>query len=119
MGRTEISIEELMEWSSALQFDKQLQEWPLGWETPLSPLGSRLSGSTIRKILLLRAIAKKPRLLLLEEPWRGCSERDRKSIQDLLLHLPESTTVVVVTSDAHFIARCPIRIDLNPSTITA
>ena len=119
MGRTDITIEELMEWTVALRFDKQLQEWPLGWDTPLSPLGSRLSGSTIRKILLLRAMAKKPRLLLLEEPWRGCGEADRKAIQDLLLHLPDSITVVVVTSDADFVTRCPIRIELNPASTNA
>jgi ABC-type uncharacterized transport system ATPase subunit len=69
--------------------------------------------------LLLRAIAKKPRLLLLEEPWRGCGEADRKAIQDLLLHLPDSITVVVVTSDADFVAHCPIRIELNPASTNA
>ena len=114
LGRTDISTDELMQLAEKLHFNKQLQEWPLGWETALSPLGSRLSGSTIRKILLLRALAKKPRLLLLEEPWRGCSQSDRKAIQDLLLNLPESTTVVVVTNDTEYISRCPIRIELTP-----
>lgn len=118
LGRTDIGVDELMRLSTPLHFDKQLQQWPKGWETALSPLGSRLSGSTIRKILLLRALAKKPRLLLLEEPWRGCSADDRKAIQDMLLALPDSTTVVVVTNDTEFINRCPIRISLNPSPET-
>ena len=115
LGRTDIGVDELTRLSERLHFNKQLHQWPQGWETPLSPLGSRLSSSTIRKILLLRALAKKPRLLLLEEPWRGCSELDRKAIQDLLLSLPDSTTVVVVTNDKSFIDRCPIRIELTPS----
>lgn len=115
LGRTEIGVDELSKLSEKLQFNKQLHQWPQGWETPLSPLGSRLSSSTIRKILLLRALAKKPRLLLLEEPWRGCSDRDRQAIQDLLLNLPDSITVVVVTNDHAFIDRCPIRIELTPS----
>lgn len=118
LGRTDIGVDELMRLSTQLHFDKQLQQWPQGWETALSPLGSRLSGSTIRKILLLRALAKKPRLLLLEEPWRGCSADDRIAIQDMLLTLPDSTTVVVVTNDIEFINRCPIRISLNPSSET-
>jgi ABC-type bacteriocin/lantibiotic exporter with double-glycine peptidase domain len=113
LGRIEIPIEELMEISRKIHFDKQIQSWELGWDTRVSPLGSRLSGSTIRKILLLRALAKKPRLLLLEEPWRGCSAEDRRAIQDFLLQLPESTTVVVVTSDREFIDRAPIRIELR------
>jgi ABC-type bacteriocin/lantibiotic exporter with double-glycine peptidase domain len=96
-----------------IHFDKQIQSWEAGWDTKVSPLGARLSGSTIRKILLMRALAKKPRLLLLEEPWRGCSASDRQAIQDYLLQLPETTTVVVITSDQEFISRVPYRIDMS------
>jgi ABC-type bacteriocin/lantibiotic exporter with double-glycine peptidase domain len=117
LGKIEIPVEELMEIARKIQFDKQIQSWPLGWDTKVSPLGARLSGSTIRKILLLRALAKKPRLLLLEEPWRGCSSDDRQAIQEYLLSLPNSITVVVVTGDKDFIERCPIQIDMRkPNT---
>ncbi len=113
LGKMEIPVEELMEIAQKIHFDKQVQAWTAGWDTKVSPLGSRLSGSTIRKILLLRALAKRPRLLLLEEPWRGCSAADRRAIQDFLLQLPETTTVVVVTNDREFIDRAPIQIDLS------
>jgi ABC-type uncharacterized transport system ATPase subunit len=71
----------------------------------------------------MRALAKKPRLLLLEEPWRGCSAADKKAIQDFLLSLPSSTTVIVVTNDPEFVQRTPFQIkmitsdsaQLNPS----
>lgn len=115
MGRIEIPIDELMETARRINFDKQIQGWEAGWDTKVSPLGARLSGSTVRKILLLRALAKKPRLLLLEEPWRGCSTADRRAIQDFLLQLPNSVTVVVVTNDAEFIGRATHRIDMTPS----
>jgi ABC-type uncharacterized transport system ATPase subunit len=51
----------------------------------------------------------------LEEPWRGCSTEDRIAIQDFLLQLPSSTTVVVVTNDSDFIGRAPYRIEMNTS----
>jgi ABC-type bacteriocin/lantibiotic exporter with double-glycine peptidase domain len=113
LGKNDVPLEELLDLSTRINFDRQLQDWPEGWDTKLSPLGTRLSGSTLRKILLMRALAKKPRLLLLEEPWRGCSAADRKAIQDLLLNLPASTTVVVVTNDASFIERCDQQIVLT------
>lgn len=115
LGKMEIPVDELMEISKKIHFDKQIQGWDAGWDTKVSPLGARLSGSTIRKILLMRALAKKPRLLLLEEPWRGCSTEDRIAIQDYLLQLPSSTTVVVVTNDPDFIGRAPYRIEMNTS----
>ncbi|MFM7671003.1 MAG: ATP-binding cassette domain-containing protein [Bacteroidota bacterium] len=102
LGRIDMPVDELMELARKINFDKQIQSWEAGWDTKVSPLGARLSGSTIRKILLLRALAKKPRLLLLEEPWRGCSTADRQAIQELLLQLPDTTTVVVVTNDPEF-----------------
>jgi ABC-type bacteriocin/lantibiotic exporter with double-glycine peptidase domain len=113
LGKMEIPVDELMDISKKIHFDKQIQSWEAGWDTKVSPLGARLSGSTIRKILLMRALAKKPRLLLLEEPWRGCSASDRQAIQDYLLQLPETTTVVVITSDQEFISRVPYRIDMS------
>ena len=113
LGRNDIAVDELMVLARSIRFEKQIQTWPLGWDTKVSPLGARLSGSTIRKILLLRALAKKPRLLLLEEPWRSCSPDDRKAMQDFLLSMPNSVTVVIVTSDKEFIERCPIRIDMR------
>ena len=123
LGKMEIPVDELMEISRKIHFDKQIQSWEAGWDTKVSPLGARLSGSTIRKILLMRALAKKPRLLLLEEPWRGCSAADKKAIQDFLLSLPSSTTVIVVTNDPEFVQRTPFQIkmitsdsaQLNPS----
>jgi ABC-type bacteriocin/lantibiotic exporter with double-glycine peptidase domain len=115
LGKMEIPVDELMEISKKIHFDKQIQGWDAGWDTKVSPLGARLSGSTIRKILLMRALAKKPRLLLLEEPWRGCSTEDRIAIQDFLLQLPSSTTVVVVTNDSDFIGRAPYRIEMHTS----
>ncbi|MEN9524644.1 MAG: hypothetical protein RL447_1250 [Bacteroidota bacterium] len=115
LGKMEIPVDELMQISKKIHFDKQIQGWEAGWDTKVSPLGARLSGSTIRKILLMRALAKKPRLLLLEEPWRGCSTEDRIAIQDYLLQLPSSTTVVVVTNDPDFIGRAPYRIEMNTS----
>ncbi len=113
LGRNDIAVDELMALARSIRFEKQIQSWPLGWDTKVSPLGARLSGSTVRKILLLRALAKKPRLLLLEEPWRSCSADDRKSMQDFLLGLPDSVTVVIVTSDKEFIERCPIHISMR------
>lgn len=115
LGRMDIPIDELMDIARKIHFDKQIQTWPAGWDTKVSPLGARLSGSTIRKILLLRALAKKPRLLLLEEPWRGCSAADRRAMQDFLLQLPDSVTVVVVTNDPEFINRAPYRVDMAAS----
>ena len=76
-----------------------------GFDTELDPTGKRLPKNTVFKILLVRALAHKPKLLLLEEPWQGFDEETTRQVQHLLLH-QMGATVVVATNDAHFIRQC-------------
>lgn len=76
-----------------------------GYDTELDPTGKRLSRSVVQKILLVRALAHKPSLLIMEEPWQGIEEEYRRSIQDLILNAG-STTVIVATTDESFSKRC-------------
>lgn len=70
-----------------------------GFDTIIDPVGKRLSGSVIRKILLLRALISNPRLLLLEEPWQGFDEDSQQRIKHYLLNEIPQTTVIVATND--------------------
>jgi ABC-type bacteriocin/lantibiotic exporter with double-glycine peptidase domain len=80
-----------------------LQSLPLGYDTELDPTGKRLPLNVVHKILLVRALAHQPKLLLLEEPWRGLDESYKASVQKLLFALP--ATVVVITNDETFIKK--------------
>jgi ABC-type lipoprotein export system ATPase subunit len=71
----------------------------------LDPAGKRLPGSVIHKLLLVRALAGKPRLLLLEEPWMNSENGYRRQIIQLLSEI-KNTTVIVVSSDEEFATQC-------------
>lgn len=81
-----------------------LRSLPQGYDTELDPTGKRLPMNVVQKILLVRALAHRPHLLLLEEPWRGLEEPYRSKMQQLLLTLPQ-TTVVVATNDEAFLQK--------------
>lgn len=78
---------------------------PSGYDTELDPTGKRLPRNVIQRILLVRALAHKPVLLIMEEPWRGIEEPVRQAIQQLILQL-ENTTVIVATNDELFGRQC-------------
>lgn len=101
-------VETLVQKTGLLPF---LQNLPQGYDTELDPLGKRLPGNVVQKILIVRALSHQPKLLLLEEPWQGIEEPYKIAIQQLLLQL-ENTTVVVATNDDQFIRRCDIKIKL-------
>jgi ABC-type bacteriocin/lantibiotic exporter with double-glycine peptidase domain len=83
-----------------------------GFDTDLDPTGKRLPRNVVLKILLVRAMAHKPKLLLLEEPWQGIDEHTAAQIQKLLLDQNE-TTVIVATNDPAFTSQCNQAINLS------
>ena len=77
-----------------------------GLNTVLSAAGNRLSEKVLRKILLIRALAGKPKLLLLDEPWQGLEAHQKNAIQQYFLNDLPGTTVLVVSNDKDFANRC-------------
>lgn len=76
-----------------------------GYDTVLDPTGTRLPRTVIHKILLVRALAGNPRLLLLEEPWENNDTSFRQQIIQLLTKL-KNTTIVVITNEDEFSKFC-------------
>ena len=85
-----------------------------GYDATLDPTGKRLPKNVVQKILLVRALAHKPKLVLLEEPWSGFDESTAKAIQEFLLHNVEAT-VLIATNDTNFITQCKQTIVLKPT----
>lgn len=95
-------IAELCEKSGLHTF---LATLPEGFDTELDFTGKRLPRSVVQKILLVRALAHKPSLLIMEEPWQEIEEENRHNIQNLILNSRE-TTVIVTTTDEAFARKC-------------
>lgn len=85
------------------------KDWEVVWESmsmvgmidfAKRPIG-KLSGGEFQKILLARALAQQPRLLLLDEPLSNLDLSSKKQIQALLnrVHEKQGITVVMVSHD--------------------
>ena len=60
---------------------------------------ARLSGGQKQRVFIARALSSKPRLLLLDEPTASVDARIEESIYELLAHLNDEMTIVLVTHD--------------------
>lgn len=60
---------------------------------------SALSGGEFQRMLIARALAVNPRLLLLDEPTASVDAASRDHIYKLLAELNESMTIILVTHD--------------------
>jgi ABC-type multidrug transport system fused ATPase/permease subunit len=92
----------LVELIEAVGLKDFLQELPTGFSTKLGASGNRLSRSVMQRILLIRALVRVPRLLLLEDPWRGMDDEGRARIHRLLITRKRNSTILVESNDPDF-----------------
>jgi zinc/manganese transport system ATP-binding protein len=84
------------------------------------PMG-KLSGGQQQKVMLARALAKNPRVLLLDEPFSNLDPDSRGQIPTLItkLHEEKDLTTLIVTHDIHhMLDKCTRVIVVNGGRIT-
>ena len=116
MGDNTITPKELMELADVVGLRTFIASLPNGFDTELEPTGKGLSTIIAKKILLLRAFASKPELLLLDEPFELAGGDDCKKITNYLMQL-QNTTVVVVTANIDFMKQSDMLIVLKDGHI--
>ena len=64
-----------------------------------------LSGGQLQRVLIARALACNPEIMILDEPTANVDMKVEKDIFDLLKKLNEKITIIVVTHDIGFISQ--------------
>jgi len=105
LGNDTISMETVIRYAGKVGLNEFISTLKDGYDTVLDPTGKRLPKNVIHKILLVRALAGKPRVLLLEEPWMNLEKSLRLQVMQLLEETSQRT-VVVVTNDADYLSQC-------------
>ncbi len=116
LGNKSISIETVINISATVGLSDFIATLKNGYDTILDPTGKRLPRNVIHKILLVRALAGKPRLLLLEEPWQNLENGQRNQIMQLLLEI-KHTTLIVVSNDDDFAKQCDKVLNMEEGNI--
>ncbi|MEY2646036.1 MAG: hypothetical protein RL158_12 [Bacteroidota bacterium] len=116
MGNESITPADIMKHAEMLEIKDFISQLPEGLYTPLQPTGKGLSTIIAKKILLLRAIAHQPELLVLDEPFELAGAESSKKISKYLIEIP-STTCMVVSGYIPFAKRADMIIWLEKGKI--
>lgn len=89
------------------QRDRQVARTAMN-ETEVADLASRqlctLSGGQLQRVLMARALACEPQILILDEPTANIDMRVETEIFDLLREFNDRMTIIVVSHDVGFIS---------------
>jgi zinc transport system ATP-binding protein len=93
--------------------DREIARRAMG-ETEVGVLARRqlrtLSGGQLQRVLVARALAAEPKILILDEPTANIDQRVEADIFDLLKRLNQRMTILVVSHDVGFISRYVTRV---------
>lgn len=116
-GDTTIDDETIYDTLKNLKLTEFVKKQPRGLNTILYPEGKQISSTVSKKIVLARAIAKKPRLLVLEKPLDQFEAQEAKSIMEFLTHPDRPWALVVVSFNPHWAQNCKKIITLQNGKI--
>ncbi len=106
LGNPNISLPRVLDIVEKVGLNDFVQESPLGLDTELFSGGKNSHRSVITKLLVARAVAAQPNLLVMEEPLAGLNFRDRIGIAQFLADRMQPWTLICVTEDPVLAALC-------------
>lgn len=117
LGNAAYSVNEIAGLADRIGLKPYISSLRLGFDTVLDPLGGRLNRAATNRLLILRSIAGKPKLLLLENPLEGFSDEAAKMLTDFLLDEMKDCTIIATTNNEYFKSRSDFTFKLNKGAI--
>lgn len=99
LGDRSISMANVVAACQSLGISDYIEQLPKGYFTDLLPGGSNLPSNYITKIILARAIASQPSLILMEDLLSGLSQAEHKRIINLMTAPDRPWSLLIISND--------------------
>lgn len=118
MGREDLNANGMMDLAEELGLSGFINTLQHGFDTQVQPAGKKLSSTSLKSILLLRAFAGQPDLFLLEEPWEGLGAVVKDKMIAYILSRCAYSTFIIASDDQSFAGKCDYQIQLVSGSAT-
>lgn len=99
MGRTRATFENVQWAVEELGLSDFVKNLPKGYMTMIKPQGQQFSKGVIDKLILARAIADKPKVLLIKDSFTLFDKDERKRILNFLKDKKQNWTLIIASSN--------------------
>ncbi len=117
LGHRETTAEQILDIAEEMGIENFSSQFSNGFFTEISETDTEISYSAKKKILLLRAMAGRKRLLILEDPLDGMNEKFKTKMIEYLLKLKATTTIVIVSEDSALISVADQHLRIEEDTV--
>jgi ABC-type multidrug transport system fused ATPase/permease subunit len=115
----DITPDEIVRAAQAAHLHDDIQAMPDGYETLVGEGGSALSGGQRQRLAFARALAGRPRLLVLDEPTSALDGRSESLIARTLDDLRGQITMIVISHRLKTVNSCDQLLVLNGGRVAA
>ncbi|MBX3042252.1 MAG: ATP-binding cassette domain-containing protein [Candidatus Kapabacteria bacterium] len=106
LGRQHVKFEDVKFSADLFGLLRFFDVFPRGYNTLLTPEGKQLPKSIILKIMLARAIASKPKVLIMEDLLSRLKSLDKEAFLNHVLEKNNKMTVIMVTNEREIAQKC-------------
>lgn len=117
MGRASITLSDVQWALEKLNMNENIAELEEGLTTQMIAGGNRFSESFIAKISVARCVAEKPKLLMINDIYRGLHKSERMSAIAFLTDKSTPWTLLTISNDPMIMAACDRVVVLDEGSI--
>lgn len=117
LGKTSTTVHDAILALQEVGLSDTVNALPKGLDTPILSGGKGLTKTMIHKIILARCLAKKPKLLILNEFFTHLTKSDKMALLNSIIKPARSCTVIIVSKDPIIMSACDRVIVLDDGTI--
>jgi len=106
VGKSSVTYNDILRAVRLVGLEDYVSSLPNGLNTHLVAGGKQLSAALVKKIILARSLAERPRLMVFDDFFAAFEPDYRRQAADLIFDPAERWTVLAVTNSPEILSRC-------------
>lgn len=106
VGKANTTVEYVLDAIDRVGLSDDINRLPQGLETPIVSGGKGLSHTMVQKLILARCLAKRPKLIVLNDFFTALTKSDKMKLLSCLIREDRTWTLIVISNDPLIMSAC-------------